>query len=164
MQHWSIKRRWVIVARTLVASVAAVVTSLGTQAALADNSAGEDHDFTVMVTKWMTSDTDMVGNITGGDAGLGTFTGKVLHVEKSTPQVWQGVVLYQIHGARHSFDAKVVVTENDVTNEATLHGTITSGWMRGAHVQGGYDIIAASSCPYPQYGPCYHVTLHIHRD
>jgi hypothetical protein len=164
MQNRSIKRRWIIVALALFASVAAVVSSLGMQAARADNSAGVDHDHSVMFTKWITTWPNMVGIITGGDVGPGTFTGVVLQVTKGNlPQVWQAEVLYQIHGTDgRSFDANIDVTENDVINEATLHGKITNGWLQGAQVQGGYNIVPASSCPYPQYGLCYQVTLHIH--
>ena len=164
MQNRSIKRRWIVVALALFTSVAAVVSSLGEHEARADNSAGEDHDYTVMFTKWMTTWPNMEGVITRGDVGPGTFTGVVLDVKKNTPpQIWQAEVLYQIHGTDgRSFDATIDVTENDVTNKATLHGTITSGWLQGAHVQGGYDIIPADSCPYPQYGSCYQVALHIH--
>jgi hypothetical protein len=125
---------------------------------------GVDQDVTVMFTKWITTWPNMVGTITGGDAGPGTFTGVVLHVTKGNlPQVWQAEVLYQIHGANgRSFDANIYVTENDVTNQATLEGVIMAGWLQGARVQGGYNIIPASSCPFPQFGSCFQVTLHIH--
>lgn len=164
MHSRSIKRRWITVALALLASVVGVVSSLGKHVARAADIAGGDHDHTVMFTKWMTTEPNMEGVITGGDVGPGTFTGVVLDVKKDTPpQIWQAEVLYQIHGTDgRSFDATLEVTENDVTNKATLYGTITNGWLQGAQVQGGYDIIPADSCPHPQYGSCYQVTLHIH--
>jgi hypothetical protein len=134
MPNRPIKRRWTTVALALLASVAGVVSSLGKHVARAEHSAGAEPDHTVMFTKWMTTEPNMEGVITGGDVGPGTFTGVVLDVkEGAPPQVWQAEVLYQIHGADgHSFDANLDVTENDVTNKATLSGTITSGWLQGA--------------------------------
>jgi hypothetical protein len=110
------------------------------------------------------ADQDMAGVLTGGAAGTDTFSGEILNVITSTPELWEGEVQYQIHGTTHQFSAHIHVMENVVTNKATLDGVITEGWLHGRPVHGEYDTI--SSCPENPHqppdplSPCILVTLH----
>ncbi|MHB8624819.1 MAG: hypothetical protein ACYDBJ_00250 [Aggregatilineales bacterium] len=162
MNNRSIKSLSMSVVIVLIAAFAALPSSTGTRVALADSGGERGHDYEIMFTKWITSYPNMVGIVTGGDAGAGTFAGQVLKVTESTPQIWKAAVLYQIFGTAHSFSAHIDVTENDVTNRARLVGKVTDGWLKGWPVYGGYIILPASSCPHPEFGSCYQVTLRIH--
>jgi hypothetical protein len=136
---------------------------------------------TVTFTKWVTCysdpntctasdgtivNTPMEGVVTEGAAGTGSFSGELLHLIQTTPELWEGVTVYQIYGATHEFSAHMLVMENPATGEATVVGIIMDGWLKGQTVQGSYKTV--SSCPDnpnqppDPLSPCYEVTLHIH--
>jgi len=180
MKNQSIKRRWTSVALALIVSFGAVSSSSGTQVARGEGGeSGENYD--IMFTKWVACYSDqkdceasdgamvvgtMPGIITGGDAGTGDFYGEILDVIQSTPDLWEAVTVYQIHGTTHEFSAHMLVMEDSATGEATLVGIIVDGWLKGQTVQGSYNTV--SSCPDnpsqppDPLSPCYVVTLHIH--
>jgi len=79
--------------------------------------------------------------VVGGDVGRGRYTGKILDDAMTTqPKLWLGHARYEFHGRVHSFVADLHITENDgiVPITATIQGTVTSGWLKGAHVTGQY--------------------------
>jgi hypothetical protein len=170
MRRTDVKIRSIIAQRltlplALLRSCGVLVATVGTQAVLAGSGGKRVQSEDVRFTKWMTSDQDMAGVLTGGTAGTGTFSGEILNVITSTPELWEGEVQYQIHGTTHQFSAHIHVMENVVTNKATLDGVITEGWLHGRAVHGEYDTI--SSCPENPHqppdplSPCILVTLHI---
>jgi hypothetical protein len=180
MKNRSIKSRWISVALALIAFVVAASSSSGAQETPTPVSEPAQ-DYTVTFTKWVLCYSDpntckapdgalvdmpMGGIITGGAAGTGNFTGEVLHVIQATPDLWEAVALYQIHGTTHDFSAHMLVMEYSSQGDATLVGIITDGWLKGQTVQGSYKIV--SSCPDnpsqppDQMSPCYQATLHIH--
>src|SRR5271165_256315 len=120
MNNRSIKRLSMIVALALIAAFAAFPPSSGIRVALADGGGERGHNYDIMFTKWIPNYPHMVGIVTGGDAGTGTFSGTVLKVTESTPQLWKAEVLYQVFGTAHSLSMHLDVNENDVTNTATL--------------------------------------------
>jgi hypothetical protein len=180
MKNRSIKSRWISVALALIAFVVAASSSSGAQETPTPVSEPAQ-DYTVTFTKWVTCGSDqkdckasdgtmvlgtMPGIITGGDAGDGSFYGEILDVIQATPDLWEAVTVYQIHGTAHDFSAHMLVMEYSSQGDATLVGIITDGWLKGQTVQGSYKIV--SSCPDnpsqppDQMSPCYQATLHIH--
>jgi hypothetical protein len=180
MRSWSIKGRWISVALALIVFCVAVSSSSGAQETpVAGSEPAQDYD--IMFTKWITCYSDpntctasdgtlvdypMAGIITGGDAGTGSFSGELLNVIQTTPELWEGVTVYQIQGTTHEFSAHMLVMENPATGEATLAGIIMDGWLKGQTVHGSYN--TTSSCPDnpnqppDPLSPCYEITLHIH--
>jgi hypothetical protein len=164
--------------RMLVALVL-IVTSLfvaaPTQLALADSGGVHGHTFDFTFTKWVTSlpanPPSMAGvsmaGVVGGDVGNGRYAGMVLSDDLSQPGFWKANARYEFHGKKHSFIADVNVVENDTTNPATavITGVITQGWLKGAHITGGYTVM--SDCPIKTPGNvfgtlCFQGTLHVH--
>jgi hypothetical protein len=182
MQSWSVKGRWISVALALIVFFVAVTSSSVAQDSQTDS--GESvQSYDIMFTKWVTCYSDpniceapdgtlvdfpMAGIITGGDVGTGSFSGELLDDIQATPELWEAVVIYQIHGTTHDFSAHMLVTENPTTGEATLVGIIMDGWLKGQTVRGSYNTV--SSCPDnpnqppDPLSPCYEITLHIHAD
>ena len=178
MKNRSIKSQGLFITLALIVGVIAVLSVVEAQEATTESA-----DYEIMFTKWATcyseqkecetSDGSMVvatmeGVITGGDTGTGSFSGEVLEVIQSTPELWEAVPIYQIHGTIHEFSAHILVIENPEAGEATLVGIITDGWLKGQTVQGTYKFV--SSCPdNPAQPPaemslCIEVTLHVHAD
>jgi len=147
---------------TLLASLALVLSLLGTQAALADSGGAPGHDFDVSFTKWITSYPNMAG-VVGGDVGTGTFAGEILSLTPSADGSTLTIdALYHINGGIHSFSVEVLVTQNNLTGTATITsvGTIADGWLHGWPVRGAYNVL--SGCPGNPSGPCFQGTLQIH--
>jgi hypothetical protein len=126
----------------------------------------------VEFTKWVTDATSfpwpMVGVVTGGDLGGGSFNGQVLSLESSNG-ISRVKADYGVDADR-DFTARVHVRQNDATGHAVLAGIITHGWRRGALVLGEYDTLAVCDretpgnvfpTPGSDPGVCFQVTLHI---
>jgi hypothetical protein len=178
MKNQLTKSRWTFVAIALIVVFIAVISSAGAQDASTDSS-----EYEISFTKWgtcyseekecETADGSMViwtmeGVVTGGDAGTGSFSGEVLEEIQSTPELWEAVPVYHIHGTTHEFSAHMLVMENPTAGEATLVGIITDGWLKGQTVKGTYTTV--SSCeenpvqPPDEMSWCVQVTLHIHEE
>lgn len=128
----------------LVAGLAAMAVSVA-PGLVSANGGGNHKDVTF--TKWVT-DTDFptfpwdMKGVVGGDAGPGTFTGEVVNQvsDGSTTMIH---ALYHFNGSRHSFTADLFITKNETTGrgDVTL-GVVTSGWLKGWQVTGGWDTLA----------------------
>ena len=144
------------------------------QAAQANAGGMKGHTFEVTFTKWVTTLPAnppsvagvLMAGVVGGDVGDGRFAGKVLRDDLSVPGFWLAKARYGFYGDEHSFLADVRVVENDTTNPATavVTGVIVRGWLKGAHLTGGYTVMPV--CPIPTPGNvfgtvCFQGTLHI---
>ena len=129
-----------------------------------DNN-GIGHVFDNTFTKYINNYPFMTG-IVGGDVGTGTYAGEVLNI--STEGFITSVeALYHFNGGVHSFTAHVFVTENDApgVGTATIIGSVTEGWHKGANVTGEYKVWDNCQIPTPgnQEGTrCYQGVIHIH--
>ncbi len=167
--------RRMFAAFAVVAALAIVSAALGTGTAVA--GAGHRGSADVTVTRWTTTlpanpatsaGVRMTG-VVGGDVGSGSYVGKILDDAMTTqPKLWLGHARYEFRGREHSFVADLHITENDgiVPITATLQGTVTRGWLKGAHVTGQYR--QRDTCPIPTPGnvfgtSCFQGTLHLQR-
>jgi hypothetical protein len=172
----SFKRWRMPFALVLVAASVALAAVGPAQLALADEGGQKGENFDVTFTKWVTSQpanppsfagVSMAG-VVGGAVGDGRYAGLVLSDDLSVPGFWLAHARYEFHGEEHSFIADVHVTENDTTVPATavISGVITRGWLKGAHLTGGYTVMPV--CPIATPGNvfgtlCFQGALHIHR-
>jgi hypothetical protein len=76
--------------------------------------------------------------------------------------------LYHINGGKHPFTARLDVTQDNKKGTAVLKGKVTDGWMKGAKVNGTYQVNADSGIinsqtggPFDNY--CFQGTLHIQK-
>ena len=105
----------------------------------------------------------MVG-VVGGDVGLGTYTGEVLSVN-TVGNITSIHALYHLHGGKHAFTADLNVTQDESAGTATITGSVTDGWLKGASVTGEYNVLAVCPMDTPDnaYGTvCFQGALHIH--
>ena len=145
-----------------------VATTAG--AALASSSNAKGHTFDSTFTKWVTTSppapgvmANMVG-VVGGDVGLGTYTGEVLSVN-TVGNITSIHALYHLHGGKHAFTADLNVTQDESAGTATITGSVTDGWLKGASVTGEYNVLAVCPMDTPDnaYGTvCFQGALHIH--
>ena len=126
-----------------LAAVAATLLFATSIARADDNGAA-----TINFTKWVTVPAprpgvvaDMAGVIVGGDVGDGTFTGEIL-VNQPTATGRHIVADYHLHGAKHSFTARVNVVQTGGGSgaHAVITGVVTDGWLKGHAVDGEYTI------------------------
>ena len=121
----------------------------------------------VTFTKWIT-DYPALAGIAGGDAP-GTFAGTVLGLNPfDNSTIVQIEALYGVtaDNPAHSFVARIEGKQNNMTQEAVLNGTVTSGWLVGARVHVSYDVIvpaSGTSCvpAAPLDSPCFQGTIRI---
>lgn len=119
----------------------------------------------VTFTKWITAYPALAG-IAGGDVP-GTFAGTVLGLDPfDNSTIVQIEALYGItaDNPAHSFVAQIEGKQNNMTQEAVLNGTVTSGWLVGAAVHVTYDVIvpaSGTSCvpAAPVDSPCFQGTI-----
>jgi len=145
-----------------------VATTAG--AALADSSDPRGHTFNDTFTKWVTTSTpdpgvvaNMIG-VVGGDVGPGTYTGEVLSVN-TVGNITSIHALYHFKGSKHAFTADLNVTQDESAGTATITGSITEGWLKGASVTGEYSVLAVCPIDTPDnaYGTvCFQGALHVH--
>ena len=124
----------------------------------------------VTFTKWVPSagTAPILFNMEGvvsGDVGGGKYVGEVLNLDQSTPGITKIHALYHMNGGTHQFTADLQVTQDDKKGTADLKGTVSEGWLKGAQVQGEYQVIAPCGIINAQTGPfgdtCFQGTLHI---
>jgi hypothetical protein len=143
---------------------------LGAVALAADGNAD------ITFTKWVTSagvalnsartapvQYNMEG-VVSGDVGGGKYAGEVLSLTSSAG-ITKIEALYHINGGTHQFTADVFVTQDDSKGTAVIKGVVTDGWLKGAQVQGEYQVIGPCGIINAQTGPfgdlCFQGTLHI---
>jgi hypothetical protein len=117
----------------------------------------------VIFTKWVTDFPNMAG-LVSGDAGAGTFSGEVLNYEHTT-KTDRIEALYHINGGAHHFTAHNYVTQNNLKGAAVIRGVVTDGPLKGARVQGEYQVITPCGVINAQNGTggdfCFQGTLSI---
>lgn len=170
-QARSMPSRKIGLALGLIIGLAVLASSLGQHAALANNRT-DDHNPSVIFTKWVTSvgTAPVLFNMAGvvsGDVGGGQFAGEVLSLtdKAGTTNI---VALYHLNGGAHQFTARLNVAMSDATGDAVIKGKVTDGWMKGAKVRGVYQTIAPCGIVNAQSGPfgdtCFQGTLELERD
>ena len=145
-----------------------VATTAG--AALAYKSDAKGHTFNDTFTKWVTTSPPAQGvvanmlGVVGGDVGPGTYTGEVLSVN-TVGNITSIHALYHFKGSKHAFTADLNVTQDESAGTATITGSITEGWLKGASVTGEYNVLAVCPIDTPDnaYGTvCFQGALHVH--
>lgn len=133
------------------------------------NNDHKGHTFETTFTKWVTTSqpdqgvvVNMVG-VAGGAVGHGTYTGEVLSMN-TMGNITSIHALYHFNGGKHGFTADLNVTQDESAGTATITGSVTKGWLKGASVTGEYTVLAV--CPIEtsnnaQGTVCYQGTLHI---
>jgi hypothetical protein len=145
-----------------------VATTAG--AALAYNSDAKGHTFNDTFTKWVTTSipaegvlANMVG-VVGGDVGPGAYKGEVISVN-TVGNITSIQALYHFNGSKHAFTAELNVTQDESAGTATITGSVTEGWLKGASVTGEYTVMAVCPIETPDNAEgtvCYQGTLHVH--
>jgi hypothetical protein len=169
MKNRTIKSLSMILALVPIAAFAALPSSTATQVALAESDGESGHIYVVTFTKWVLPDTPppdvlaLMGGAVGGDAGFGAFAGEGLqdNIDEATG-IENAVVDYHINGAKHSFTARLNVTQygQDIGDRAAITGVVTDGWLKGENVVGTYTV---KSCPTkPPLLQCFKGRLYIH--
>ena len=104
--------------------------------------------------------------VVSGDVGGGLFAG-VASLVSSDPDTGVLDALYQIGtGSAHEFTAHNRVTQDNTTNTAKIKGVVIDGWLKGAKVDGQYQVI--SPCGILNVNvlltgdTCFQGTLHVH--
>ena len=159
----------------ILAAGFAVTAQAGTAGKASPDGGRLRRNADVTFTKWVTSLPEnpptlagiSMAGVVGGDVGQGTYTGMVVSDDTtSKPNFWLAQALYGFRGSEHSFVAHNLITEDHTTAPitATIRGFVTSGWMMGAIVTGGYTLV--DPCPIPTPGnvfgtPCFQGTLHL---
>lgn len=157
-----------VLAIVLIAGFAILAISLGSLTASADSGSAN-----VNFIKWITTPgtapvkLNMAG-VVSGDVGGGKFVGEVLMLDTSTPGFTKIHALYHVNGGAHHFTADLQVTQNDTKGTAVIKGFVTDGWMKGAQVQGEYQVVAPCGIINAQNGVagdvCFQGTLHLEQD
>jgi hypothetical protein len=134
------------------------------------DSGAADSNARVTFTKWVTSPGTApvqfkMEGVVSGDVGGGKFVGEVLNLDTSTAGIKKIEALYHINGGTHQFTADVHVTQDDKKGTGVIKGVVTEGWLKGAEVQGEYQVIGPCGIINAQTGPfgdmCFQGTLHI---
>jgi len=153
---------------SIVLGLVLVTTTAGAALAASNNPRG--HTFDNTFTKWVTTSqpaagvvANMVG-VVGGDVGPGTYAGEVLSMN-TVGNITSIHALYHFKGNKHSFTAALDVTQDESAGTATITGSVTEGWLKGASVIGEYTVLA--DCPIETrdnaYGTlCFQGALHVH--
>lgn len=132
-------------------------------------SGAADNKASVIFTKWVTSPGTApvqfkMEGVVSGDVGGGKFVGEVLNLT-STAGITKIEALYHINGGTHQFTADVRVTQDDKKGTGVIKGVVTEGWLKGAEVQGEYQVIGPCGIINAQTGPfgdtCFQGTLRI---
>ena len=152
---------------SLVLAVSALLAGCSQPAATVTPAPAPTTD--VIFTKWVTTagTAPVVMNMAGvvsGDAGAGLYTGEVLEY-KPGDAITTVVADYHINGGIHQLTAHLNVTQDNKKGTAVLTGTVTAGWLKGAQVNGTYQVIGPSGILNAQQGVggdyAYQGTLHI---
>jgi hypothetical protein len=161
-----------VVTAFFAVALVAGFTILTLAASPAPVSAAKGPKADVTFTKWITGCvpscapgvlTNMVG-IVGGDVGTGAFTGEVLSsVDNGTTTAIHA--LYHFNGGKHSFTADLFILQTDATGAGVVTiGVVTTGWLSGSRVTGGFDMVAPCDIDTPGSvlgSLCFTGTLHI---
>jgi predicted TIM-barrel enzyme len=148
-----------VFALSLVAGLLGLTLSLNPGVASAVTGGNGEATF----TKWLVNGTGGMVGVVGGEVREGTYAGQILSFadDGTTTAI---VADYHINGGRHSFTATVNVTQSDATGIATITGVVTSGWLTGAQVTGGYRTQAKCDMATPGNvlgTVCFKGTLHV---
>jgi hypothetical protein len=137
-------RRYRAVALAATLALLTLTLAAGTASA---NGGRDSRNAENTYTKWIAGAPNMAGFV-GGDVGAGTFTGEVLTlvVVGNTVEIHAS---YHFKGSIHSFTADVHVLQTGLTFGATsaITGEVTSGWLKGNDVRGGYAVVACGEAP-----------------
>lgn len=153
---------------SILLALVLVATTAG--AALAYNSDAKGHTFDSTFIKWVTTwppPANMVG-VVDGDVGLGTYAGEVISAIPAGDNITSIEAIYHFNGSKHTFTAELNIEQNDLTGTATITGFVTEGWLKGASVTGGYNVVADCSdiiddTPGNVFGNvCFQGVLHVH--
>jgi hypothetical protein len=157
-----LSKGWIIVIGLVL--VAAIAGS-----ALAFSVSAKGHTFNDTFTKWVTNSppaagvvANMVG-VVGGDVGSGVYAGEILSMN-TVGNTTSINALYHFKGSKHTFTADVNITQDDSAGTAVIAGQVTDGWLKGASVTGGYNVlnICPRDTPDNAYGTvCFQGVLHI---
>jgi len=157
-----------IVTTNILLGLVLVATSAG--AALAYNSDARGHTFDNTFTKWVTTSPPAAGvvanmmGVVGGDVGPGTYKGEVISLN-TVGNITSIEALYHFSGSKHAFTAALHITQDESAGTATITGSVTEGWLKGASVTGEYNVLAVCSMETPDnaYGTvCFQGALHVH--
>jgi hypothetical protein len=121
-----------------------VASVIGTQT----QANGRAANVEVTFTKWVTTFPAFVGN---ANDVPGTFAATVLNrTAFDNGNIVKLEARYEVTAidSEHSFVALIEGTQNNLTQQAVLNGTIIEGWLLGAQVHVTFDVIA----PCPQFG------------
>jgi hypothetical protein len=146
----------------------AIATTAG--ATLAYNSDTKGHTFDNAFTKWVTTSppaAGVVANMIGvvdGDVGPGTYQGEVISMN-TVGNITSIRALYHFNGSKRAFTADLNITQDESAGTATITGSVTEGWLKGASVTGEYNVLAVCPIETPDnaYGTvCFQGALHVH--
>jgi hypothetical protein len=158
----------IVLGIVLLAGFAILASSLGWLTASADSNS-----VNVNFIKWITTPgtapvkLNMAG-VVSGDVGGGQFVGEVLDITNLSRDITKIHALYHVNGGAHQFTADLQVTQKNSTSSAVIEGTITNGWMKGAQVQGEYQVVNPCGIINAQNGVagdvCFQGTLRIEQE
>jgi hypothetical protein len=94
----------------------------------------------VIFLKWVVSAGPLMAGVVSGDVGGGTFAGEILNASQQG-NILTLDALYHINGGAHQFTAHNHIRQDNATGIAAISGTVTDGPLRGARVQGEYQVI-----------------------
>ncbi len=159
-----------VVIFTLSTSAAGVAVGSAPSSAAQVRAPDSDTAVTIVFTKWIASVGTApvlfnMGGVVSGAAGAGQFVGEITSLDTSNPAITKITALYHINGGTHQLTARVNVTQDNNKGTATIVGVVTDGWLQGAKVEGGYQVISPCGIINAQQGPlgdvCFQGTLHV---
>ncbi len=155
-------------------ALAALVSVLCFQTPLlgADNEGKQDEDagaVKITFVKYVTAvlgQPGLIATMTGvgeGDAGDVLFEGKVLRQGPVAPSGTGVVAEYILTGTKHSLTVLIQGYQAvpGIGQRGTIVGVVTSGWLKGHAVEGGWTVIPATYPPGTGLGNSFAVTLKI---
>jgi hypothetical protein len=156
---------------TTLAALAMVLSPLFvSEPALAEASAtgagapavAEDGRIHLNFVKWIAGFPHMEGEVEGVP---GTFTGEVVSANVSPDgRIVHLEALYSMTWRGRSFTARIKGRQHNENRSAGLDGEIISGWLKGAEVHVGFDIVACPADPRADNQRCFWATMSITPD
>ena len=151
---WSI-----VLGIVLVVALAAVPMLMGA----ADSGGEKGHSFDITFTKWVTVPPNMLG-VVGGAVGDGKFSGEITGMS-TAGNITTLTAHYHVKGSRHSFNADIQATQDNLAGTGVITGEIKDGWLQGNELTGKYNVVAEcpiETLPENAYGTmCFQGVLHV---
>jgi hypothetical protein len=94
----------------------------------------------VIFLKWVVGAGPLMAGVVSGDVGGGTFAGEILGASQKG-DILTIDALYHVNGGTHQFTAHNHIRQDNTTGIAVISGLVTDGPLRGARVQGEYQVI-----------------------